>query len=147
MQDAVWEAFQPLIPEHPETHPYGGHRRRVADRLCFDVIVIRLASGVSWVDAALLAGGHVSDTTVRARRDEWIEAGIFDAIESERSPRSIGSSAWTCQKYLLMAAFTRPRAEVREPAKTRQTGANSGGSGRSRLTRTASLSVSRSTAS
>lgn len=83
VQDAVWAAFQPLIPERPETHPYGGHRRRVADRLCFDVIVIRLASGVAWVDAAFLAGGHVSDTTVRARRDEWIEAGIFDAIESE----------------------------------------------------------------
>lgn len=47
------------------------------------MIVIRLASGVAWVDAARLAGAHVSDTTVRARRDEWIEAGIFDAIESE----------------------------------------------------------------
>lgn len=83
LQDAIWAAFAPLIPERPETHPYGGHRRRADDRRCFDVIVIRLASGVAWVDAARLAGGHVSDSTVRARRDEWIAAGIFDAIESE----------------------------------------------------------------
>lgn len=83
VQDTVWEAFGALIPERPETHPYGGHRPRADDRKCFDVIVARLATGSSWVDAAWLAGGHVSDTTVRSRRDEWIKAGIFDAVESE----------------------------------------------------------------
>jgi len=25
----------------------------------------------------------VSDTTLRARRDEWIQAGVFDLIEAE----------------------------------------------------------------
>ena len=83
VQDAVWAAFEPLIPDRPETHPYGGHRQRIPDRDCFDVIVIRLATGASWSDSACLAGGHVSDTTVRARRDEWIDAGIFEAVESE----------------------------------------------------------------
>ena len=28
-------------------------------------------------------GAVVSDTTLRARRDEWIEAGVFDAIATE----------------------------------------------------------------
>jgi len=83
VQDTVWEAFRALIPQRPETHPYGGHRRRVDDRRCFDVIVIRLATGASWVDAVRLGGDHVSDTTVRSRRDEWIEEGIFDALECE----------------------------------------------------------------
>lgn len=83
VQNIVWEAFHPLIPAHHDTHPYGGHRRRVADRSCFDVMVIRLATGASWIDAVRLAGDHVSDTTVRTRRDEWIGAGIFDALESE----------------------------------------------------------------
>ncbi|MCL5077151.1 MAG: hypothetical protein M1288_03425 [Actinobacteria bacterium] len=28
----------------------------------------------------------VSDTTVRTRRDEWIEAGVYDAIANEAIP-------------------------------------------------------------
>lgn len=83
VSDAIWAALQPLIPIRAETHPYGGHRPRVPDRDCFDVMVIRLASGCSWVDSVRLAGNKVSDTTVRSRRDEWIRAGVFDRIESE----------------------------------------------------------------
>jgi transposase len=82
-QDTVWEAFEPLIPDHVDTHPYGGHRWRVSDRDCFDVIVTRLATGASWKDSARLAGSRVSDWAVRDRRDTWIDAGVFEAIESE----------------------------------------------------------------
>jgi len=46
-------------------------------------MVTRLVTGCSWEDACRLNGNRVSDTTVRERRDEWIEAGIFEAIESE----------------------------------------------------------------
>lgn len=81
--DAVWAAIEPLIPDRLNTHPYGGHRPRCPDRLCFDVMVVRLATGSSWHDSAFLAGGHVSDWTVRRRRDEWIGAGVIDAVESE----------------------------------------------------------------
>jgi len=81
--DAVWAAFEPLIPEPHDTHPYGGHRQRLCDRWCFDVIVVRLATGASWKDSALLAGAKVSDWTVRARRDEWIAAGIIADLECE----------------------------------------------------------------
>jgi hypothetical protein len=31
----------------------------------------------------LTSGSEVSDTTVRARRDEWIAAGVFEAIAEE----------------------------------------------------------------
>ena len=30
-----------------------------------------------------LLGGRVSDTTLRGRRDEWIEAGVFDGLVTE----------------------------------------------------------------
>ena len=40
-------------------------------------------TGCSWVSAEHLLGGAVSDTTLRARRDEWTEAGVFDAVASE----------------------------------------------------------------
>ena len=43
----------------------------------------RLATGCSWQTAERLLGCEVSDTTLRARRDEWIEAGVFDAVAEE----------------------------------------------------------------
>jgi len=61
----------------------GGHRPRIPDRLCFEGILIRLVTGCSWVTAERLLGGAVSDTTLRARRDEWTDAGVFDAVVSE----------------------------------------------------------------
>jgi transposase len=82
--DAAWAALAPLLPAPlVQAHPLGCHRRRVADRVCFEGIVIRLATGCSWVDAERLMGGVVSDTTLRARRDEWLAAGVFDAHVAE----------------------------------------------------------------
>jgi transposase len=46
-------------------------------------MLVRLATGCSFEDAERLCGNRVSDTTVRARRDEWIEAGVFDAVVAE----------------------------------------------------------------
>jgi transposase len=81
LRDTVWAAIEPLIPTRPDTHPLGCHRRRASDRDCFDVILVRLATGCSWEDAERLCGNKVSDTTVRSRRDEW--AGVFDRISNE----------------------------------------------------------------
>ena len=82
--DAVWAAVEPLLPVPvPDPHPLGCHRRRVTDRVCFEGILIRLVTGCAWVDAEALLGGAVSDTTLRARRDEWIGAGVFDALADE----------------------------------------------------------------
>ena len=82
--DAVWAAVEPLLPPPPpDRHPLGCHRPRVPDRAVFDVVLVRLVTGCSWVDAERLCGGQVSDTTVRARRDEWIAAGVFDALFDE----------------------------------------------------------------
>jgi transposase len=81
--DTVWAAIEPLLPVRNETHPLGCHRPRAADRDCFEVMLVRLATGCSFEDAERLCGNRVSDTTVRARRDEWIEAGVFDAVVAE----------------------------------------------------------------
>jgi transposase len=78
--DAVWEAVEPLLPVPADTHPLGCHRRRVSDRICSEAVLVRLVTGCSWVDAERLTGCRVSDTTVRARRDSWIAAGVFDAL-------------------------------------------------------------------
>jgi transposase len=78
----VWAAVEPLIPPPPRTHPLGCHRQRVPDRVCFEAMLVRLVTGCSWVVAERLCG-VVSDTTLRARRDEWITAGVFDAVAEE----------------------------------------------------------------
>jgi transposase len=81
--DTVWAAVEPLLPVHNETHPLGCHRPRARDRDCFEMMLVRLVTGCSWEDAEQLCGGKVSDTTARARRDEWLAAGVFDAVARE----------------------------------------------------------------
>jgi len=81
--DVLWAAVEPLLPAPPESHPLGCHRPRVSDRLCFWGILIRLVTGCSWVSVEAILEYRVSDTTLRARRDEWICAGIFEARRAE----------------------------------------------------------------
>ena len=81
--DAVWDAVEGLLPRRDRSHPLGCHRPRVCDRLCFWGLLIRLVTGASWVDIEAILERRVSDTTLRARRDEWIEAGVFDRLCSE----------------------------------------------------------------
>lgn len=81
--DAAWSAASALIPAPAAAHPLGCHRPRVPDRLCFEGILVRLVTGCSWVDAEALLGRRVSDTTLRARRDEWAAAGVFDRLAAE----------------------------------------------------------------
>ena len=80
--DAVWAALEPRLPARPpDAHPLGCHRRRIADRACFEAICFRLVTGCSWEDAGRLGKG--SATTLRGRRDAWVAAGVFDALAAE----------------------------------------------------------------
>jgi transposase len=81
--NAVWAAIEPLLPTIVDEHPLGCHRPRVPDRLCFWGFLIRLTTGSSWVDVEAILDYRVSDTTLRARRDEWIAAGVFEALKAE----------------------------------------------------------------
>ena len=66
------------MPRADRSHPLGCHRPRVCDRLCFRGLLNRLVTGVSWTDIETILERRVSDTTLRARRDEWIAAGGAD---------------------------------------------------------------------
>ena len=81
--DVLWAAIELLVPVPADTHPLGCHRQRTPDRDCFEVMLVRLVTGCSWEDAERLCANKVSDTTVRDRRDEWIAAGVYDAIANE----------------------------------------------------------------
>jgi transposase len=81
--DAVWLAVEGLLPDREDGHPLGCHRARISDRVCFEAMLVRLVTGCSWIDAERLMGNRVSDTTLRSRRDEWIEAEVFDRLVEE----------------------------------------------------------------
>ena len=79
----VWEAVEALLCPHEDNHPLGCHNPRIPDQVCFRPILVRLVTG-SWGETVeQLMDGAVSDTTLRARRDEWIEAGVFDDLAAE----------------------------------------------------------------
>jgi transposase len=76
--DPLWSQFEALIPPLADTHPLGCHRPRVPDRIVFDKLVQVLVLGAAYEK---VADTTCSASTVRRRRDEWIAAGIFEALE------------------------------------------------------------------
>ncbi len=76
--EPVWDQFAVLLPDHVDTHPLGCHRPRIPDRVVFDKLVQVLVLGVAY---AKIADASCSATTIRDRRDEWIDAGVFERLE------------------------------------------------------------------
>src|SRR5680860_1267281 len=80
--DAVWAAVEALLTPRPvAAHPLGCHRPRIAGRDCFSALLLRLVTGCSWDVAARFS--TASETTLRRRRDEWVAAGVFDALAEQ----------------------------------------------------------------
>jgi len=84
--EVIWATIEPILPPPDSSHPLGCHNPRVPDRVCFRGILIRLVTGSSWEDIEAVLNFEVSDTTLRRRRDEWIDAGVFDRLETEARP-------------------------------------------------------------
>ena len=76
--DPLWSQFQALIPPVVDEHPLGCHRPRIPDRVVFDKLIQVLVLGASYEK---ISDTTCSATTMRRRRDEWITAGIFTALE------------------------------------------------------------------
>ncbi len=76
--DPLWDQFAALLPERVTVHPLGCHRPRIDDRIVFDKLLQVLVLGAAY---DRIADSTCSATTVRARRDEWIAAGVFAALE------------------------------------------------------------------
>lgn len=73
--DELWSVLQPLLPEHINTHRFGGGRPRVADRNCADAIFYVLRTGCQW--QALDQTELCAHSTAHDRFQEWGEAGVF----------------------------------------------------------------------
>ena len=72
--DPIWEQVCGLLPRRRVAHPLGCHRQRVDDRVVFDKLVQVLVFGCGY---QRIADASCSATTLRRRRDEWIEAGVL----------------------------------------------------------------------
>lgn len=75
--EPIWEQFSVLLPDRKTEHPLGCHRPRIPDRVVFDKLVEVLVFGCAYWR---IADEECSATTLRRRRDEWIEAGVMDDL-------------------------------------------------------------------
>src|SRR5918999_4135525 len=75
--EPIWEQFSALLPERQTSHPLGCHRLRIPDRVVFEKLVQVLVFGCAY---HRIADGTCSATTLRDRRDEWIELGVMDRL-------------------------------------------------------------------
>ena len=77
--EPIWDQLAALLPAREAPHPLGCHRWRIPDRLVFDKLVQVLVFGCAY---ARIADATCSATTLRRRRDEWIAAGVIDALHT-----------------------------------------------------------------
>ena len=75
--EPIWQQFSALLPERRTSHPLGCHRPRIPDHVVFEKLVQVLVFGCAY---ERIADGRCSATTLRDRRDEWIELGVMDAL-------------------------------------------------------------------
>ena len=88
--EPIWQQFSALLPERKTSHPLGCHRPRIPDRVIFEKLVEVLVFGCAYKK---IADGSCSATTLRDRRDEWIELGVIERLREmalEAYARAIG---------------------------------------------------------
>jgi hypothetical protein len=77
--EPIWDQFSELLPPLAVTHPLGCHRPRVPDRVVFDKLVQVLVFGCAY---ERIADATCSATTLRRRRDAWIDAGVMATLHT-----------------------------------------------------------------
>jgi hypothetical protein len=88
--EPIFERFCALLPQRKVDHPLGCHRPRIPDQVVFEKLVQVLVFGCAYWR---IADESCSATTLRRRRDEWIEIGVMEALEKlarEAYDRAIG---------------------------------------------------------
>ncbi len=75
--EPIREQFEALLPERRTKHPLGCHRPRIPDRVVFGKLVEVLVFGCAYWR---IADESCSESTLRRRRDEWIEVGLMERL-------------------------------------------------------------------
>jgi putative transposase len=74
ISDELWAVFQPLLPDHPNTHRFGGGRPRVPDRRCYDYDEVRAIVTEFGFTARIRARGEEAQAI---RRETGFKARSF----------------------------------------------------------------------
>lgn len=80
--EPVFVQFEALLPQRPAVdpgHPLGCHRRRIADRLVFELVVAALVHGSGY---ERIADQRCSDRTMRRRVAEWANLGLGERVHA-----------------------------------------------------------------
>jgi transposase len=75
--EPIWQQFEALLPERRTDHPLGCHRSRVPERVVFEKLIEVLVFGCAY---ERIADASCSESTLRRRRDEWIELGVMERL-------------------------------------------------------------------
>ena len=75
--EPIFEQFRALLPERKTDHPLGCHRSRIPERVVFEKLVQVLVFGCAY---DRIAEASCSESTLRRRREEWIELGVMDRL-------------------------------------------------------------------
>jgi len=75
--EPIWEQFRALLPDRKTNHPLGCHRSRIPERVVFEKLMQVLVFGCAY---ERIADASCSESTLRRRRDEWIEAGVMERL-------------------------------------------------------------------
>ena len=75
LSDELWAVLASVLPEHKNTHRFGGGRPRVPDRQCADAIFYVLRTGCQW--EALNQTELCAKSTAHDRFQAWVQDGVF----------------------------------------------------------------------
>jgi transposase len=76
--EPLWDQFSAILPPERSDHPLIGHRPRITNRVIFEKLVEVLVFGCSY---SRVADAMCSATTIRRRRDEWIDLRVMHKLE------------------------------------------------------------------
>jgi putative transposase len=75
VSDELWAVLEPVLPEHVNSHRFGGGKPRTPDRKCADAVFYVLRTGCQW--RALDATELCPHSTAHDRFQQWVQAGVF----------------------------------------------------------------------
>ena len=81
LSDALWQKMEPWIPPRKSTHPRGGGKKPIDNRVIMNAILFVLHTGCQW--NALNETGLCASSTAHDRFQLWVAQGVFQRLWEE----------------------------------------------------------------
>ena len=124
--DELWEAVEPLLPEHPPSKK--GGRPRLSDRKCLAGIIFVLRHGIGWEHLPQELGCGSGMTCWRRLR-EWQEAGVWQQLHEVMLAKLNNAGLLDFSRVMVDGAIVKAPSGGKKQARTRRTGGSAAPSG------------------